>query len=178
MGIDWQEIDPARFVAEHPLIPGRWSDARGRALRSGMLFPSRIVTDMVVHLAAMGVALHPHTKVEDIDFETPCHGPGGTVHQATMSSSQPRPGEPAAARHGGRNSCPIRQTALLLFPRPPPELAALWAEAPIYLDLDAETGTYVLPPRPARGSRSATTASRARAIRTHRASLQRTKSQT
>ncbi|MCD2175617.1 NAD(P)/FAD-dependent oxidoreductase [Rhizobium sp. C4] len=146
MGVAWRELDPAQFGAEHPLIR---SDGVTRAVElsgSGMLFPSRIVTDLVVHLAARGVRVHPHTKVEDIDLETGRVTAGGTVHAgdhviiaAGAWVNRLLPGTTGEL-------VPSRQTVLFLAP--PPELASLWSSAPIYLDLDAETGTYVLPPRP------------------------------
>lgn len=146
MGIDWRELDPAHFGAEHPLIR---ADGVTRAVAfsgSGMLFPSRILTDLVVHLAARGVRFHPHAKVEEIDFETGRITAGGAVHQgdhviiaAGAWVNRLLPGTVGEL-------VPSRQTVVFLAP--PPELAGLWAKAPIYLDLDAETGTYVLPPRP------------------------------
>lgn len=146
MGVDWRELDPARFGAEHPLIR---TDGVTRAVElsgSGMLFPSRIVTDLVVHLAAQGVRFYPHTTVEEIGFETGRVSAGGVVHvgdhvivAAGAWVNRLLPGTVGEL-------VPSRQTVVFLAP--PPELAALWPKAPIYLDLDAETGTYVLPPRP------------------------------
>jgi sarcosine oxidase/sarcosine oxidase subunit beta len=146
MGVAWKELDIATFRAAHPLIN---TDGVTRAVElrgSGVLFPNRILTDLVVHLAAMGVVFHPHTEVTGIDGETATVStPGGRFHAdhlvvaAGAWVTRLLPETKATL-------VPSRQTVVFLAP--PRKFAALWASAPVYFDLDADTGTYVLPPRP------------------------------
>jgi glycine/D-amino acid oxidase-like deaminating enzyme len=146
MGIAWRELDIASFKTAHPLIN---TDGVTRAVElhgSGVLFPNRILTDLVVHLAAKGVVFHPHTDVTEIDPET-----------ATISTSAGTfSGDHLVIAAGAWVTRLVPQTAAMLTPSrqtvvflaPPKKFAGLWASAPVYFDLDAETGTYVLPPRP------------------------------
>jgi sarcosine oxidase/sarcosine oxidase subunit beta len=146
MGIGWRELDPAQFGAEHPLIRTGGVTRAVELSGSGMLFPSRIVTDLVVHLAARGVRFYPHTKVEEIESETGSFSAGGMTHVGDHIIIAAGAWVNRLLPDTTGELVPSRQTVVFLAP--PPELAALWARAPIYLDLDAETGTYVLPPRP------------------------------
>ena len=146
MGISWRDLNPKRFGEEHPLIRGQGITRAVELSGSGMLFPSRIATDLVVHLAARGVRFHPYMTVEGIDFETGRVTAGGTVRQGDHVIIAAGAWVNRLLPGTAGELVPSRQTVVFLAP--PPELAALWAKAPIYLDLDAETGTYVLPPRP------------------------------
>ncbi len=146
MGIGWRELDPAQFGAEHPLIRTGGVTRAVELSGSGMLFPSRIVTDLVVHLAARGVRFYPHTKVEEIGFETGSFSAGGMTHVGDHIIIAAGAWVNRLLPDTTGELVPSRQTVVFLAP--PQDLAALWARAPIYLDLDAETGTYVLPPRP------------------------------
>lgn len=146
MGIAWRELDVRRFGDEHPLIR---ADGVSRAVElsgSGMLFPSRILTDLVVHLAARGVSFYPHTKVDAVDIEAGTVSAGGAVHAGDHVVLAAGTWINRLLPETAGALVPSRQTVIFLAP--PADLAALWARAPIYLDLGAETGTYVLPPRP------------------------------
>jgi glycine/D-amino acid oxidase-like deaminating enzyme len=116
---------------------------------AGMLFPIRILTDLVMKLAAMGVILHPNAEVQEIEPDQPSALVGGTRHGADAIviaagawADRLLPSLHAVAR-------PSRQA--LLFLAPPPPLADAWAVAPILVDDRAERGCYTLPPR--RGTR-------------------------
>jgi glycine/D-amino acid oxidase-like deaminating enzyme len=116
---------------------------------AGMLFPIRILTDLVMKLAAMGVILHANAEVLEIEPDQPSALVGGTRHGADAIviaagawADRLLPSLHAVAR-------PSRQA--LLFLAPPPPLADAWAVAPILVDDRAERGCYTLPPR--RGTR-------------------------
>lgn len=146
VGVAWRELDTRSFAAEHPLIR---ADGISRAVEfsgTGMLFPSRILTDLVVHLAGRGVTFHPHTKVDGIDVDKARVTANGTVHSGDHLVVAAGAWVNRLLPDTTGTLVPSRQNVVFLAP--PPELADLWARAPIYLDLDAETGTYVLPPRP------------------------------
>jgi glycine/D-amino acid oxidase-like deaminating enzyme len=116
---------------------------------AGMLFPVRILTDLVMKLAAMGVILHANAEVLEIQPDQPSvlvggirHGADAVVVAAGAWADRLLPSLHAVAR-------PSRQA--LLFLAPPPHLADAWAGAPILVDDRAERGSYTLPPR--RGTR-------------------------
>ncbi len=145
MGVPWRELDPAGMERSHPLIRSAGVTRAVELGGSGVLFASRILTDLVVHLAAQGVRFQPHCRVTDLDPETGRLTMEGVQHTGdhivVAAGAWVRRLLPGADR-----LVPSRQ--VVAFLAPPPELARLWAEAPIYFDLDADIGTYALPPRP------------------------------
>jgi sarcosine oxidase/sarcosine oxidase subunit beta len=112
---------------------------------AGVLYPIRILTDLVSLLGRSGVKLHADTKIEAVDFET------GTV---TTKGGVLRGDAVVVAAGAWVNSLvpslsgiavPSRQAVMFLSP--PEEFAASWANAPVLLDIGIESGTYALPPR-------------------------------
>ena len=98
-----------------------------------MLFPIRILTNLVVHLSSVGVILHSNGKVDAVDPERGTVTVGGTLHSgdtvivaagAWADRLVPSPAEIAV---------PSRQA--VLYVAPPPELPAAWPQAPMILDL-------------------------------------------
>jgi glycine/D-amino acid oxidase-like deaminating enzyme len=146
MGIAWRELPLGSLPAQYPMIN---MDGLTRAVEfggAGMLFPVRILTDLVVHLAARGVAFHAGAKVDEIDPEAGTLTVGGRVHAGDHVVV-------AAGAWADRLVPEIRGVAVpsrqaVIFLAPPTDLAAAWAAAPIFLDLGLESGTYTLPPRP------------------------------
>ncbi|MBL9058860.1 MAG: FAD-dependent oxidoreductase [Mangrovicoccus sp.] len=145
MGLPWRELDPAGMATTHPLLRSAGVTRAVELGGSGVLFASRILTDLVVHLAAQGVRFQPHCRVTDLDPETGCLSVEGTRHAGdhivVAAGAWVRRLLP-----GADTLVPSRQ--VVAFLAPPPGLVPLWAEAPIYFDLDADIGTYALPPRP------------------------------
>lgn len=147
MGVPWREVPVGEVAARYPMIN---TGGLTRAVEfggAGVLFPIRILTDLVVHLAGKGVVFHALSKVEAVDPEA------GTV---TIAGGKVFAGDKVVVAAGawadrlvpeirGR-AVPSRQAVLFLAP--PADLAAAWAAAPIFLDLGLESGTYTLPPRP------------------------------
>ncbi|MDO1583230.1 NAD(P)/FAD-dependent oxidoreductase [Rhizobium oryzicola] len=146
MGIAWRELDIADFQSAHPLINTEGVTRAVELHGSGVLFPNRILTDLVVHLAAQGVTFHPHTDVTDIDTENGTITVGGELHMADHLVIAAGAWVTRLLPEFAATLVPSRQTVVFLAP--PRKFAGLWASAPVYFDLDAETGTYVLPPRP------------------------------
>ena len=112
---------------------------------AGMLFPVRILTDLVVLLGRMGVVLHTGAAVTQID---PDHGTlvcrGQTHHGDTVVV--------AAGAWADRLVPTLRAQAVpsrqaVIYMAPPPDLAEAWANAPAMAHPDPEDGIYVLPPR-------------------------------
>ncbi|HEX4261300.1 MAG TPA: FAD-dependent oxidoreductase [Acetobacteraceae bacterium] len=112
---------------------------------AGMLFPSRILTDLVLLLARLGVRLHADARVQRVDPERGTlradgHEHGGDVVVVAAGAWADRlvPGLRGVA-------VPSRQAVIYLAP--PPELVAAWDAAPVIIDFGRHSRTYTLPPR-------------------------------
>lgn len=116
---------------------------------AGMLFPARILIDLVVLLARLGATLHACTRVEQVDLE----------RGAIVASGREYRGDAVIVAAGAwadrllpglrAEATPSRQAVLYLAP--PPDLADAWDSAPVLLDHGGDIGIYTLPPR--RGTR-------------------------
>ena len=149
MGIGYRDVPLGEVPRRFPMIePGglqRVVETDG----AGMLFPIRILTDLVVLLGRMGVVLRAGSLVTSVDPER------GTV----VADGVEHAGDTVVVAAGAwadrllpslrDDVVPSRQAVLYLSP--PPALADAWARAPVLLDLAAEGGVYILPPR--RGTR-------------------------
>lgn len=112
---------------------------------AGMLFPIRILTDLVVLLSRLGVHFHAGAKVTEIDpvAGTLCadgkqHGGDVVVVAAGAWADRLVPQLKGVA-------VPSRQAVLYLAP--PADLAAAWDAAPVMIHRLGEDGLYTLPPR-------------------------------
>ncbi len=116
---------------------------------AGLLFPARILTELVVLLARRGVRLHTGAAVTEIDAE----------HGRLVCDGKTHSGDHivvAAGAWADRLVPSLRQIATpsrqgVLYLAPPPALAEAWANAPAMMDTDIDSGVYALPPR--RGTR-------------------------
>ena len=145
MGIPFRDIPLDQVERRFPMV-----DPTGllRAVETdgaGMLFPIRILTDLVVLLGRLGVQLHTSTRVTQVDPEHGRLSVGGKTFEADVVVV-------AAGAWADRlvpalkgDAVPSRQAVLYLSP--PPDLAEAWARAPVLLDVRADGGLYTLPPR-------------------------------
>ena len=146
MNVGWREIPLDAMARDYPMVR---TEGLTRAVMfegSGALFPIRILTDLVVRLAARGVRFHQGTEVTSADPETGHFLAGGT---------------PASADHivvaAGAwvtrllpDLAPILRPSrqAMMYLAPPPALASAWKSSPIFTDLGKDSGNYMLPPRP------------------------------
>jgi sarcosine oxidase/sarcosine oxidase subunit beta len=144
MGIAWREIPLDEASRRYPMLQ---MDGLRRVVATegaGILFPARIMTDLVRLLSTMGVVLHGGAKVTAIDAE----------HGRLECGGRTWSGDHVVVAAGAwadrlvpdlcRVAVPSRQ--VLAYLAPPPDLAAAWATAPSLLDTDIEGGAYALPP--------------------------------
>jgi sarcosine oxidase/sarcosine oxidase subunit beta len=139
------EIPVGDIASMYPMIR---TEGLSRVLHTegaGVLYPIRILTDLVSLLGRRGVKLHADTKVQAVDFES------GTV---VTKAGVVRGDAVVVAAGAWVNALvpslagiavPSRQAVMFLSP--PEEFAAAWAAAPVLLDIGVESGTYALPPR-------------------------------
>jgi glycine/D-amino acid oxidase-like deaminating enzyme len=141
-----QEQDIAR---EYPLL---LSDRFSSAIHldtGGVLFASRIVSDLAQHLRKSGVTIL-QAKVRDLyanDARVVLEdGQALTSELAVVAAG---PWAPRLVAGLAARVTPSRQVVVYL--RPPAEVAQTWERYPMLLDLDPDAGFYLVPPRAGTG---------------------------
>lgn len=149
MGSGFRDIPLAEVPERFPMVETAGLTRAVETDEGGMLFPIRILTDLTVTLGARGVRFFADSRVSEVDPEAGKVVANGHEHRA---------GHVVIAAGAWVNKLtplladvvvPSRQAVMYLAP--PPELARLWAEAPVLIDMGLASGTYTLPPR--RGTR-------------------------
>ena len=149
MGIAYRNVPLDEVERRFPMVRPEGLVRVVETEGAGMLFPSRILTDLVVLLGRMGVTLHAGGKVTEVDLER------GTL----VKNGRQYSGDTvvvAAGAWADRLVPVLRETVVpsrqaVLYLSPPPRLAEAWANAPVMSDRSDEGGLYTLPPR--RGTR-------------------------
>lgn len=145
MSIAYRDIPLADVSARFPMINPQGLTHVLETEGAGMLFPARIMSDLIVLLAGRGVALHAYSKVDALDLD-----------RATITVAGKTVGADVVAVTAGawvdrlvpqlhREVVPSRQA--VVYMAPPPDLAEAWSRAPIIADLSDEARSYALPPR-------------------------------
>jgi sarcosine oxidase/sarcosine oxidase subunit beta len=146
IGIGWREIPLEGIARDYPMIR---TDGLTRAVEfsgGGALFPIRILTDLVVHLAARGVVFRQGTEVTSVDLEAGRLVANGKAWSADHIVIAAGAWVTRLLPELAPILVPSRQAVMFLAP--PPALAPLWRAAPLILDLGEHSSCYVLPPRP------------------------------
>ena len=149
MGIGFRDIPLDQVERRFPMVN---QDGLQRVVETegaGMLFPIRILTDLVVLLGRLGVRLRTETKITDVDPEHGRVSVGGRTESADMVVVAGGAWADRLVPSLRGVGVPSRQGVLYLAP--PPDLAEAWANAPVMLDMRDDGGCYTLPPR--RGTR-------------------------
>lgn len=132
---------PARFPMINPKGLTRVLETEG----AGMLFPARIMSDLIRLLGERGVGLHAYSKVDSVD-----------PNRATITVDGKTVGADAVAVTAGAwvdRLVPSLRTVVMpsrqavAYMAPPPEFADAWSRAPVIADISAESRCYALPPR-------------------------------
>ena len=136
LGIGWRDVSLDDAARRFPMLE---MDGLRRVVETegaGLLFPARIMTDLVAKLSEMGVALHADAQVSAIDVE----------RGRLQCDGKTRSGDHIVVAAGAwadrlvpdlrRVAVPSRQ--VLAYLAPPPDLADAWMNAPALLDTDIE----------------------------------------
>jgi sarcosine oxidase/sarcosine oxidase subunit beta len=145
MGIAHRPVSKTEIAARLPMLRQEGITEAFEAEGAGMLFASRIVTALARWLAEAGVALHPHSRVSDVDTEAGSFTVNGERQSADMVVIAAGAWLPAIYPAARPRLTPSRQ--VMLYLQPPAELAAAWAAAPVLVDQGVTHGAYILPPR-------------------------------
>lgn len=145
LGFAHEELTPREVERQLPMVSQDDLVAGYRTEGAGMLFPARILLDLVVKLAADGVALHANARVDSIDPESASVVVGGSRISGDRLVIAAGAWVNKLLDLPQQEIRPSRQGALFLVP--PSDLAAKWAHAPVLADLRPGGGCYTLPPR-------------------------------
>ena len=150
MGVGMEEIPLNQVEQRFPMVI---PDGLLRVVSTGgagMLFPVRILTDLVVLLGRLGVVFHTSTLVSEVDPDRGRVTANGVTHSGDVVIVAA--GAWADRLAPGLRGVGIPSRQAVLYLSPPPDLAEAWSKAPVMLDLREDGGgTYTLPPR--RGTR-------------------------
>jgi glycine/D-amino acid oxidase-like deaminating enzyme len=141
--VDW--LSRADLARRFPLIAAEGVDEAFHLASGGALLADRIVAALARLLASRGVELRPQTRIRAIE---PDRGwvtlaDGSVIGADTVlvaAGAWVRDLVPELAAR----VTPSRQ--VLAYLTPPPALAEAWSRAPLVLDIDRESGFYLLPP--------------------------------
>ncbi|MDR6955071.1 sarcosine oxidase/sarcosine oxidase subunit beta [Ancylobacter sp. 3268] len=149
LGAGYRDIPLAEVPERFPMVETAGLTRVVETDDGGMLFPIRILTDLTVTLGARGVRFHADSRVTEVDPEAGKVVANGAEHHADHVV--------IAAGAWVNKLTPLLQDTVVpsrqavMYLAPPPELAKLWAEMPVLIDMGLRSGTYTLPPR--RGTR-------------------------
>ena len=146
LGVGYRDIPLADVPRRFPMIRPETLQRAVETDGAGMLFPVRILTDLVVLLGRLGVGLHSGTQVTDVDPDRGTLVADGKQYAAdtVVVAAGAWAERLVPSLHGV--VVPSRQAVLYLSP--PAALAQAWANAPVMLDISADGGgVYILPPR-------------------------------
>ena len=149
MGIGFRDIPLDEVERRFPMVR---PDGLLRVVSTdgaGMLFPVRILTDLVVLLGRLGVTLRTGAHVTDVDPDRGTVAADGVTHGGDVVVVAA--GAWADRLVPGLRGVGVPSRQAVLYLSPPADLAEAWAAAPVMLDLRPDGGLYTLPPR--RGTR-------------------------
>jgi sarcosine oxidase/sarcosine oxidase subunit beta len=132
---------PSRFPMINPKGLTRVLETEG----AGMLFPARIMADLIVLLGRRGVGLHAYSKVEAVDPDRATITVGGQTVGADVVAVTAGAWVDRLVPELKRLVVPSRQA--VAYMAPPPDFAEAWGRAPVIADISEEARCYALPPR-------------------------------
>lgn len=145
LGIGHQPLDISSLGERFPFLNVDGVQSAFAAEGAGMLFASRIVSDLSAWLAENGVELRPHSHVTEVDPEAGMLVADGQRHEADIVV--------VAAGAWISDLLPlyaartVASRQLVLYLEPPEHYRQAWTEAPVLVDMAEGHGAYILPPR-------------------------------
>jgi glycine/D-amino acid oxidase-like deaminating enzyme len=145
-GVPFERLAPADLARRFPHLN---ADGIGTAFyqpNGGALFAGRIVERLAHHLATTGVALHPKTRIAEIDPERARFLVGdGRAHSFDRVLIAAGAWLTRLAPAFAARVTPSRQ--LVVYVEPPPAHKAAWAAAPMVVEFRGDSAFYAVPPR-------------------------------
>lgn len=143
MGIGFRDMPADEIARRLPMLEPSGIQKAVWVDGSGLLFPTRILNDMIVHLARIGVRFHACTQVSDVDPEQGRI----TTNRGVLSGDQVVIAAgawidrlvPAFKGHT------VASRQAVVFLSAPAQYQTAWAEAPVLVVRDGDYGLYALP---------------------------------
>lgn len=149
MGVAYRDVPLDEVERRFPMVQSAGLERVVSTDGAGMLFPIRILTDLVVLLGRLGVRLRTGTLVSEVDPERGRVVADGVTHEGDVVVVAA--GAWADRLVPGLRGVAVPSRQAVLYLSPPADLAEAWATAPVMLELKPDGGLYTLPPR--RGTR-------------------------
>lgn len=149
MGIAYRDVPLDEVGRRFPMVQADGLERVVSTDGAGLLFPVRILTDLVVLLGRLGVRLRTGTLVSEVDPERGRVVADGVTHEGDVVVVAA--GAWADRLVPGLRGVAVPSRQAVLYLSPPADLAEAWATAPVMLELKPNGGLYTLPPR--RGTR-------------------------
>jgi sarcosine oxidase/sarcosine oxidase subunit beta len=149
MGIGFRDLSVGEAAKRLPMVNLAGATRIVETEGAGMLFPARILTDLVLLLIRLGVRLHAESLVTAVDPERGRITAAGAAHEGDVVVVAAGAWADRLVPELRGIAVPSRQAVIYLAP--PPDLVHAWNLAPIIIDMGEGSRTYTLPPR--RGTR-------------------------
>lgn len=148
--IPFRRLQPDDVAREYPFLAVDELRVALRLASGGVLFADRIVADLVRHLQGRGVKIVTAAPVREVEPERGGVSlDGGRTDEADLVIVAAGPWATRLVPALNGRVTPSRQAVVYLTP--PADLAPLWAQAPMLLDIDPAEGFYAVPPRAGTG---------------------------
>ena len=145
MGVPWRDVPLTDVPERFPMMETAGLQHVVATQGAGMLFPVRILTDLVVHLAGGGVRLVTSAQVTEVDPDRARATAGGETYEADALVVATGAWIDRLAPSLKGRAVPSRQAVLYLAP--PAELMRAWSQAPVIVTRGLQGGLYTMPPR-------------------------------
>ena len=150
LGHPYNRIVPEALEERFPFLNATGLRQALYLTSGGFLQAADILLGLAGYLEQTGATLHPNTSVSRVDREAGvAYLTDGTSIEADLIVVAAGAWSPALAPSDAPPLTPSRQVVVYL--NPPADRAATWAEAPMVLDIDPDSGFYVVPPRGDKG---------------------------
>lgn len=144
-GVAYRDVPLADIPRRFPMIKAEGVTRVLETESAGMLFPNRIMLDLIALLGRSGVGLNAYSKVDAVDVDRATITVGGETIGADVVAVTAGAWVGRLVPELESRVVPSRQA--VVYMAPPPDLAEAWSRAPIIAELSDETRSYALPPR-------------------------------
>jgi sarcosine oxidase/sarcosine oxidase subunit beta len=145
MAIPYKYVPLSDVSARFPMINPQGLTRVLETGGAGMLFPARIMSDLIALLSQRGVGLHAYSRVDHIDPDRATITVAGKIVGADVVAVTAGAWVDRLVPELRSVVVPSRQAVAYLAP--PPDLAEAWSRAPVIADISEEARCYALPPR-------------------------------
>jgi sarcosine oxidase subunit beta len=143
-GHAFEDLDPAAIPARFPMLRPAGIGAALAMPEGGVLLARPIVAALAAHLRARGVTFERGRAVALDPARASLRLESGGTRQADLLIAAAGPWAPRLLPELAGRVAASRQ--IVVYLEPPPPHRALWAQAPMLLDLSEAGGFYAVPP--------------------------------